>query len=39
MVMRKLDKPPKMTLPNGRTFYTMYNRVQISKLANNVTCE
>ena len=35
-VMRRLDTPKKVTLPNGRTFYAKYQRVSRSRLPPNV---
>ena len=35
-VMRRLDTPKKVTLPNGRTFYAKYQRVPRSRLPPNV---
>ena len=35
-VMRRLDTPKKVTLPNGRTFYAKYQRVPRSQLPPNV---
>ena len=36
IVMRKVDAPKKVTLPNGRTFYAKYKRLRINLLPNNV---
>lgn len=36
IVIRKLGKPRKVSLRNGRTFYAKYKRVKISSLLNNV---
>ena len=35
-VMKRLDKPKKVTLLNGRTFYAKYQRVPRSQLPSNV---
>ena len=35
-VMRKLDVPKRVTLPNGRTFIARYKRVSMSQLPANV---
>ena len=35
-VMRRLDTPKKVTLPNGRTFCAKYQRVPRSQLPPNV---
>ena len=35
-VMRRLDTPKKVTLPNGRTFKTKYQRVPRSQVRPNV---
>ena len=35
-VVRRLDTPKKVTLPNGRTFYAKYQRLPRSQLAPNV---
>ena len=35
-MMRRLDIPKKVTLPNGRTFYAKYQRVPRSQLPPNV---
>ena len=35
-VLRRLDTPKKVTLPNGRTFYAKYQRVPRSRLPPNV---
>ena len=34
-VMRRLDTPKKVTLPNSRTFYAKYQRVPRSQLPPN----
>ena len=36
-VMRKLDTPKRVTLPNGRTFLARYKRVKRSELPPNIT--
>ena len=35
-VMRKLDTPKRVTLPNGRVFYAKYNCVKRSELLSNI---
>ena len=35
-VMRKLDTPKRVTLPNGRVFCAKYKRVKRSKLPPNI---
>ena len=35
-VMKRLDKPKRVTLPNGRTFYAKYQRVPRFQLPPNV---
>ena len=35
-VMRRLNTPKKVTLPNGRTFYVKYARVPRSHIPDNV---
>ena len=35
-VMRRLDTPKNVTLPNRRTFYAKYQRVPRSQLSPNV---
>ena len=35
-VMRKLDTPKRVTLPNGRVFYAKYKRVKRSELPPNI---
>ena len=34
--MRKLDSPKRVTLPNGRVFYSKYKRVKSSELPPNI---
>ena len=36
IIIRKLDRPKKVNLPNGRTFYAKYKRVRISSLPSKV---
>ena len=35
-VMRQLDTPKRVTLPNGRVFYAKYKRVKRSELPPNI---
>ena len=36
ILMRELNRPKKVTLLNGRTFYAKYKRVRINLLLNNM---
>ena len=36
-VLRKLDTPKRVTLPNGRTFVARFKRVKRSELPDNIT--